>query len=80
MAIPRYRGATHPRADAMAGRIAIVIELRHRTRSSLLRRRNDLPIGSPFALILAHVTPRQRDGVNIFDQVDLEYRKSVRPK
>ena len=72
MAIPRYRGATHPSADAMAGRNAIVIDLRHRTRSSLLRRRNDLPIRSPFALILAHVTPRQRDGVDIFDQVDLQ--------
>src|SRR4029453_12058235 len=52
----------------------------HGTRSSLLRRRDDLPIRSAFLLILVHVTPRQRDGVNIFDQLDLEYRKSVGPK
>jgi hypothetical protein len=64
----------------MAGRNAIVIDLRHRTRSSLLRPRNELPIRSPFVLILVHVTPRQRDGVDIFDQLDLQYRKSVGPK
>jgi hypothetical protein len=52
----------------------------HGTRSSLLRRRNDLPIRSPFVLILVHVTPRQRDGVDIFYQLDLEYRKSGGPK
>jgi hypothetical protein len=80
VAIPRYRGATHPGADAMTGRNAIMIDLRHRTRSSLLSRRIDLPIRSPFVLILVHVTPRQRDGVDIFDQLDLEYRKSVGPK